>query len=84
MTDPFQTSTSEPKNDISVIRTLLRPISRDDGSNLIIGSGQIVTSKILMLLCMKSNDHSILLLSWLLPYDLVGLFVELHIRMGLM
>ena len=81
MTDLFQTSTSEPKNDVMVIWTLLRSISRNDDSNLIVGSGQIVTLKILISLCMKSNGYSILLLCWLFPQDLICLFVELHIRM---
>ena len=79
----FQTATFEPQDNIMVIRTLLGSISRNNSSNLVISRRQVVTSKILILVSMKSDGNSVMLLFWPLSHDLKCLFVELDIRMSL-
>ena len=79
----LQTSPSKPQDNITVVGMLLRSISWNNGCNLVISSGQVVTTKILIAFGMKSNSHSVMLLCWLFPHDLKCLFVKLHIRMGL-
>ena len=79
----FQTATFEPQDNITVIRTFLRFISRNNSSNIVISCRQVVTLKILILVNMKSDDNSVMLLFWLLSHDLKCLFVELDIRMSL-
>ena len=79
----LQTSPSEPQDDVMVVRTLLRSISWNNGCNLVISSRQVVSMKVLIAISMKSNSHSVMLLCQLLPHDLECLFIELHVRMGL-
>ena len=79
----LQTSPSEPQDDVTVVRTLLRSISWNYRCTLVISSRQVVSAKVLIAISMKSNSHSVMLLCGLLPHDLECLFIELHVRMGL-